>query len=429
MGTRTHDSTVTLDMMLASGKKHAAAIVCAGVVRMCWSNGHIKRSIVFEHTNHGLHTLATTPPTEPGPFLKERWNPFNGFSVIISDIYIPPECFTDSALLLDYCVANKIPVYVDTCVEITCTLNFTWQKGLIKELIRVNQVFRNFVLFFYQLFQNTKSYITTRKERARHYEKLNEARKQRRVVLDLALGGLGDCLAFSTLPRLLSEQYDAAFYLSEETKQKFRHPDIGKLCFELNPYFHGYASTKTKILPQGFIQDVDIKTFLFDRGSKTAIKNIEDQFSVSGSGLPEIFYQPKTLSGYDKTLVCDKNWFSGEKWGLYNDDAFLASELAAWTEQGPEYRVEYITLHQQNIFEYIDKIYSAAHFVCYLSGGNSIAAALKKPALVLAPENLEGSALSQFLFFNSPIRYYRKKTLKQYHSSWVRPKPGELFLK
>lgn len=411
------DNRAVHEILQTKRRTLGVPVLCAGVLFQHWSNGVIKRKITFEHKDGFVHPQALTPPPESPAFLSERWNPLNSYTVFDEALFanMPADAKQTTTTALQYCSAHNLAIAVDTTVAAHEYLHFRKNRNPVKELVRTNQYFRNLALFFVHLFSNTRRLISERTAYRQYYKTLDNLKQTKRLVLDLEFGGLGDCLILTSLPRLLFEQHGIEFYLSERSRSVFRHPDIAALCFEMNPYFKGFRPDNEALRPQGFVRDLGLYTFFTDRGGLSASLKLERQFSVRGEGLPEIFYTPKKISGYEKVLVCDKHWYSGEKFGLYNNESLIQAECDAWQKRGPDFTIEYITPGNQDIFTYVDKIYSAAHFVCYLSGGNALAAALRKDATVVAPENLEGAALSQFLFFESSITYLRSKSISAYY--------------
>jgi hypothetical protein len=393
-----------------------ADIAVCGRLWQYWSDGTKKRLITFEHERGALSPQAAAPPEEAAPFLKERWNPFYGLAVVDAAIVTLPKDEHDPSAWLEHALKRGYSVFLAADLTAEEHLSINWRKFSLRELAQKHRRFRNIALALHILFGNLLSLAREgKKYRAYRREIAAILNEQKELVLELEFGGIGDCLAFSTLPRKLYETYGVSFYLSERSRFVFRSPDFAKLCFEMNPYFKGYKSGPA-FRPLAFVREGSLRQILFDRGGDTAVANIERQFGLEVGGVPEIFYSPRRLPGYEKVLLCDKNWFSGEKWGLYYDETSLETGIKQWQECGNDRTVEYVDTKKQTLFEYLDKIHSCGKFVCVYSGGNSLAAALRKSdAVVLVPENFEGAALSLFLFRRSHIRYVRKKSLAAYY--------------
>lgn len=398
-------------------RKAPDSIVAVSRLHRLWSNGEVKKDLVFEQDNGKITSKVQKPETEPTPFQQDRWNIFNGFCVASDQVlkHIPKNVLNDQTRLLAYCLEKKIPLLIapDT---------FATEKpvsGLVdflqpRKIASAHKRLRDILLFFKIILDKTISIFSTSASRRAYLTQIHKIKYQKKIVLDLSFGGVGDCLSFSSLPRLLKEQFDIDFYLSENSRRVFAHNDIFKLCFETNPYFKGFSGENDVFRIKNFVHDQSLLTFLTDKGGPTVLEQLEEQFGLLGIGLPEIFYKPKHIPGLEKTLFCDLNWYSGEKWGLHNDQIIIDDIITTWKSQGPEYQVKHNDTSEQNIFEYIDIINSCSQFLCLFSGGNPIATALGTPAIVIVPENLEGNSLSMFLFKKSKNSYVRKASLAGY---------------
>jgi hypothetical protein len=392
-----------------------ADIAIAGKLVQRWRSGDIRRYITFEQRAGALAPEATAPPVELGPFLKMRWNPFHSLFVAspTAQTLLGPHAGNPDQLL-KAAVSHNLKVIIVPEVVAEEPLRINWRRLSLTELIHKVEWFRSLALAVFLVASNVRQLLTEGRRYRAYREAIANIIKQKEIILEFDIGGLGDSLCYTTLPRLLKETHGVDFYLSHNMKEVFRHPDIARLCFESNPFFKGYKDGPV-FKPQNFVRELSWYTFLTDRGGDTAVKTIGRQFGLPGTGSPELFYQPKKLPGYETTLLCDTNWHSGEKWGLWNDPVHLETELAEWQKRGPAYQIEYLTPTGQDIFAYLDKVYSSGHFVCYYSGGNALAAALGKTSVTIVPENLEGNALALFFFKDSAITYRRTKSLTSYY--------------
>jgi hypothetical protein len=398
-------------------KSDTDIVVAERLIRR-WSNGEVKKSITFEHIDGVITSKMFPAPIEPGPFLKERWNPLNGYGLVKNNVLntVPVATQNNPDKLLKHCLKNKIKITVVKNCTATEQLSLSLKDLFhIKNIIRVNKNIRDFAVFVFTLVGNVKALITTSAERVSYYRQINYIKKRKKIVLDIKFGGLGDTLVYTSLPRLLKEQYDVDFYLSNESKTIFRDKNTAKLCFELNPFFRGYAKKDdTTFTYKNFVQDKTIKTFFTDKADKNIVQILERQFDLKGQGLPEIFYKPKVLTGYKNTMLCDLNWFSGQRWGLYNDPNLIDEEIRTWLSTDANNKIEYCKPNTHDIFTYVDKIHSSKKFLTFFSGGNVIATTLETPTTVIVPENLEGTSISAFLFTNSSTKYKRKLSLELY---------------
>lgn len=261
---------------------------------------------------------------------------------------------------------------------------------------------RKLVLTAYGIKNNLAGLNKLSADRA-YEQKIKNAIGKKELVLALEYGGLGDVLVFTTLPRLLTEKYGLDFYLDENSRKIFRHSDILKLCFELNPYFKGFKPTNEPFYFHRRAKDRGWLNLLTDWNGKNLTTTVEEQFDVLDRGLPEIYYQPKKLSGYEKTVLVDLNFLSGHKLGWYYDLEKTEKLLEQYRQRG--FQIEYVDPKKQDLFAYADMIYSAHKFITVLSGGAALAAALKSEAIVFLPANARGESVYNFVFPNSPIGY------------------------
>jgi hypothetical protein len=394
-------------------QQQGAAIACAGSLVQHWSNGNVRKVLNFEHDpTGGLPKNADNPPPEPEAYARDRWNPFYGLSVVSPTLYEHLAPLTrEPQALLSFALTQHHHTIICDDVVVHHTPQWSWRTLTPRGLLRHSQCVRDCVLSVRTAIYNLYHYWQERVAYRAHYEAIAEIKRNKVLILDLEFGGLGDCLSYSTLPRRLKENFDIDFYLSERCRETIRHPDFARVVFEMNPYCKGYRSGPA-FFPRVFLRDASWLTILTGRGGRTAVAEIERQFGLQCDGNPTIAYQPKKIPGYETVLLCDQNWHSGKKLGLYNDPTLLRNVLVEWEARGPTYRVEYIEPSSQDLTTYIDKIYSCGHFVCFLSGGNSLAAALKKPATVVLPENIEGGGITQFLFLSAPTTYLRRRPIR-----------------
>lgn len=407
-----------IQTLLSILKESNADIVVAGELLQYYTNGAVRKHIVFEHVAEQIVPSMYPVQKEPAAFSSVRWNVFKGYCVCTNDIAasIPPEIRMDPDALLVFALAHNFSIRVASNVVGKHKLRLTlFDIFSPRMLVQKNQRIRNLAIQLNTLLNNVKALLTEVPRKKTYYQSIDDIKKKGEIVVQIAFGGLGDSLAFTTLPRLLKEIYNVDFYLSKETKKVFRNDDIKKLCFEMNPFFKGFKESDTIFRFKSFISDRSLRAILTDKGGDPVLVQLEKQFGLVGLGRPELYYTPKQLPGYEHTLLCDINWFSGEKWGLYNDPNLLEKVLTDWKESDSQNTIEYITPHGQNIFEYIDKIHSAVEFVSYFSGGNALAVSLQKKATVIVPENLDGNSVSLFFFAKSPVTYLRKCSLASYY--------------
>jgi hypothetical protein len=89
---------------------------------------------------------------------------------------------------------------------------------------------------------------------------------------------------------------------------------------------------------------------------------------------------------------------SGEKLGFKFKTNAFENEIF---KKGESDLVEYVDTSKQDIFTYVDMIYSSKYFICTFSGGASIAASFDKSFSVIWPYNAINGTLYQFRYSNS----------------------------
>jgi hypothetical protein len=145
-----------------------------------------------------------------------------------------------------------------------------------------------------------------------------------------------------------------------------------------------------------------ISQFLADKGGVNMIESIERQFNLKGTGLPKIHYRPKLIKKYQEIILIDKNMVTGKKFGwLFRKDSFENEAL----KEGGRGILEYVDTKGQDLFTYIDMIYSCKYFVCTFSGSASIAACFEKPYSVIWPYNAVNGTNYQFRYSKSLAKY------------------------
>lgn len=276
---------------------------------------------------------------------------------------------------------------------------------MLKEKLKTHRSLYLFSLYFYSLFKRTKDLFMESKRRKEYYKQVEKIKRDKKIIANLAFGGIGDCLAFSTLPRLLKEKYDVDFYLSSRSLDVIRQKDTYKLCFEMNPYFKGVSDEDEVFTVKSFVSEISLKSFFTDREGENIIEKLERQFKVKGKGIPELYYKPKLLEEYQHIVLVDENTISGKKFGWkFKDDAFYKEALRY---RGVNDAIEYADPHKQDLFTYVDMIYSCKRFVATFSGGASIAACFNKPFSVIWPYNAINGSNYPFRFKNSAGNYVK----------------------
>jgi len=273
----------------------------------------------------------------------------------------------------------------------------------LRKMVKKSAPLHGFLVRIYWLYLGIKSLMGEGPRKRAYYASIKKIKADKRIVVDLKFGGLGDCLVWSTLPRLLKTAYGVDFYLSEQSLNIVKNKDIFRLCFEMNPYFKGTSDTEPFFSFDMFESEKSIYTFLTNKSGTTALETLEQQFGLDGNGKPELYYKPNYIPSYKSTVLVDENFITGKRLGWIYEDGAFASE--ARRRQEPGDKVEYVDPRKQDLFGYVDLIYSCKYFVCTFSGGASIAACFDKPFSVLWPINGKNGSNYQFRYERSSGTY------------------------
>lgn len=133
---------------------------------------------------------------------------------------------------------------------------------------------------------------------------LEKAEKEKQLVIQIPFGGLGDHLAYSSLPELLWQQKDIKTFISN--KSIFRSKAIRSFVWELNPY----------------VTFTDAKGWFtykpLEHNFHTMDKYFQSLFNLQGGGHPKIYYKPKLIEQLkEKTIVDPSFGPSGKANGYY----------------------------------------------------------------------------------------------------------------
>lgn len=216
---------------------------------------------------------------------------------------------------------------------------------------------------------------------------------EKKLIIEIPYGGMGDHLFHSHLPRIAKEKggFDKV-YISN--RSLFRHPDNKKLIWELNPFVDGFVGERGCVCDLGNI----VKQLKKEKVSK---ENLLDKIMLAynlDDGIrghePEVYYEPKFIKEYNKSIF-DPNHLSCV--GAVNSSymmSFLKKEAISFdaimkirNEKAlyePKSGDEFI--NTPTLFDFCDLIYSSKKLFCLTSGTATLAAALKKPAMVFYGE-------------------------------------------
>lgn len=216
-------------------------------------------------------------------------------------------------------------------------------------------------------------------------------------ILYVNWGGLGDHLAFSTLPEAFNS-IGVDFYVSD--KSIFRDKMHYDLIWGCNPYVKGISIEQANC---GHVDNWGLDSSIrveFDN-NLSMHRNIEKLYGVcSNIDYPKIYYKPNNLIQYKDYILVDLNASSVANYKhdtakvltylselknekvLYvlSDSSYGTSIVDIKTLE--EYGFE--SIKTRDIFHYTDLIFSCKKIICFWSGGCHLATSIKyqhKPSL------------------------------------------------
>ena len=200
----------------------------------------------------------------------------------------------------------------------------------------------------------------------------------KKIIIEQVYGGLGDNLAYSTLPEMA---HKLGFEVYVSNHNIYRNLDIKRLVWDINPYLKGYTEERGNL--NYFFSPNPINTLfpILDRWNYNLniIQNIEYQiFGLYNNEYPKLYYRPNLIEELSDKIIIDPNSIST------NID--FVSILNKYNKEN------LITLNQNindienissnSIFEWVDMITSSKEFICAYSGGSVIMAAYNKSCTV-----------------------------------------------
>jgi len=201
------------------------------------------------------------------------------------------------------------------------------------------------------------------------------------VILSAFHGGLGDNLQFSTLPEEFHKQQGRDTYIWSQAS--FRNQEIYDLVWGHNPYVKGI---KDGVWTAGDTPEIGHKTLISD-----CIMNWEALHGLEPTNrYPKIYYEPKKIHGFDDTLLVDLSsisitYDSKEILELYDtikkihkDMKFFGVEFVNKIKDATIIDPDVDnTILIEDIFTYVDLMYSSFGVVSLHSGQNHLASAIK----------------------------------------------------
>lgn len=218
---------------------------------------------------------------------------------------------------------------------------------------------------------------------------LAKAEKEKKLVIQVANGGLGDHLLYSSLPELLWKQKGIKTFISN--KSVFRSQVIFDFVWQLNPYVT-------------FTDETGWYTYkALDHNFPTLDEYFQKLFGLTGDGHPKVYYKPNPIEQLKgKTIVDPSFGPSGKANGYFDTDFYRrfieylkshVGEFVLITHQHSgtkndfqeliikEFRPECYSV--STIEEFSDVLYSAKERYLLHSGGASLVAALRLESNIL----------------------------------------------
>lgn len=204
-------------------------------------------------------------------------------------------------------------------------------------------------------------------------------------IIKAKYGGLGDNLFLSHLPRIAKEYGEYNRVLISK-RSEFRHENYYKLVWELNPFVDGLTDEDAP-----FVEFIDIPPGMNLLDKVMLSRGLDDSKRYHE---PELYYVPKLRPDLINKAVYDPNYLSytGE---IDNDKliAFLNNENVdlqmGRRDKTFGFRENVPSIEATSVYDYCDIIYSCKRFYGLISGGATLAAAMRKPSTVLYGNGLK----------------------------------------
>lgn len=210
----------------------------------------------------------------------------------------------------------------------------------------------------------------------------------KRVIISPHAGGLGDNLAYSTLPELYARNGSTVLIGRPAFEPGMRNPEARRLVWELNPFVSGFAD-------EVGITVASTEMYKWIWGQVEARTLVEAMEALHGfkpaHQFPKVYYQPKRRPEFAETIFSDPSSISRsispEAFSSFVDHlcrvrdidrqsiVLLKSNYAG--PNGAQTLVGNATYNVADIFEYCDLIASCRLFITSESGGAILASALR----------------------------------------------------
>lgn len=222
------------------------------------------------------------------------------------------------------------------------------------------------------------------------YSTFSEPYENKRIVISQMFGGLGDNLAYSTLPELYSNNgYDV--YISNNNV--VRNKEIYDLVWGTNPFIKGKCNDDEGTLigsntDENWPKDSNI--YFMNR--------IEIGHGFEPTNLfPKVYYNPKMLDEYKNAIIIDITGVSSSTENRHKaiskieeflhqqgstENVFVIGFKNKINDQSNNDNIDSFTHYKQlyieNIFNYCDILYSCSVFLTVFSGASILMSAIKR---------------------------------------------------
>jgi len=209
-----------------------------------------------------------------------------------------------------------------------------------------------------------------------------------RLVIQVPFGGLGDHLAYSSLPELLWEQKRIKTFISN--KSIFRSAAIRDFVWGLNPY----------------VEFTDEKGWFTYQASEhnfsTLDEYLQSLFGLKAQGCPKIYYKPKVIEQVKAKVIVDPSFGPAGKANKYYEPEFRRRYIEYLKNIGDFVLITHQHGHIEDelqrqiksvfnppcytvstIEALADVLFSASERYLMYSGAASLAAAMGLPSTVL----------------------------------------------
>jgi hypothetical protein len=206
------------------------------------------------------------------------------------------------------------------------------------------------------------------------------------LVLQICDGGLGDHLFLSHIPRIAKEtgKYNKVFISNMST---YKSSLYKALVWDSNPYIDGFTDNPGWYpeIPETFPGTNLLDMNMLGHGLDDGIRFHE----------PEIYYVPKIKAELKNKVIYDPNFIANAgRIGIKELDKFFNTpEQLLDFQMYPRNKTLLVNnipyLKSDSLEEYCSIIVSCKKFYCLTSGSATLAAALKKNAVVLYGERVK----------------------------------------